>query len=726
MGTSGDVNTVAWSPNGTHFAAGSACLVDSNSMQYNRRNNLLFGDVSCRSLYELADHYTKRRMPESGVNSNRSMHVTQDSRLFQTVSMVAFSSDGSLMFSAGYDKKVRIYDITGNRVPEGSDVTLRHRAKVDLLSVSAQDLIATGCQRSKQNSIKVINSLEAVQRCHDEDFNPVVHNFSSRKAAERPENGIFPSALRFDPTGLYLLAGFASTSKEELTSGETCLWDIQTGERLAIAPETRNVFDVAWNPWCQTRPLFAVGCVAGANVNRGVRSIVKMYDVRAPLKYGLTMELDCPALDMNDILYCPFDENLIVAGCTNGKTYVWDLRRPHPEDYLCSLVHGYPLMELGEDDEASRERLDTGVRFCSWGHDRRHFYTGSSDGVVKVWDPYRALEDVFVKDVVQLNSGVMSGAFSPDYTSLLLGEVNGTVNVLEVGQCDRSIKDMDHFKLLASDRMPTFEEDPEDQQDVQNTQNEVQDENSGIATARSLLETGRMTLLPIGSLPIRQAVQGPNYAGPWDKSDDADQLRKSSIAFQRSFSGPLTAQCEIPACRDATTSKLVPEEAGDSGRSADRIPNALRSLGRQIDEKKKKSKMVVTPRLKCSQCRFRPARPRPDDGGDGYSKPLCERCGFSCLRCGGSAQVLGERVDEILCSACALRWRADVLGYRLLSERRSDASGSVSGEPTQSKTQEMVLESERLMGDDYLADEYENCVDEYYHSLWQDQPPSPL
>jgi len=31
-GTSSDVNTVAWSPNGRVFAAGSACLVDDDSM----------------------------------------------------------------------------------------------------------------------------------------------------------------------------------------------------------------------------------------------------------------------------------------------------------------------------------------------------------------------------------------------------------------------------------------------------------------------------------------------------------------------------------------------------------------------------------------------------------------------------------------------------------------------------------------------------------------------
>lgn len=726
-GTSGDVNTVAWAPNGTQFAAGSACLVDSDSMQYNRPNNLLFGDVPRRTLQELPDHVTKRKLAEAGVNSSRSMHATQDPWLFQTVSMIAFSPDGDLMYSAGYDCKVRIYDVTRNGIPEKSDVALRHKAPVDLLSVSAQGLLATGCQRSKKNSIKVVDPYEAIEHC-DEDFNPVMCNFSSRKAAERPENGIFPSALRFDPSGDYLLAGFASTSREEMTSGETCLWDVRTGEQLSISPETRNVFDVAWNPNCWQRPLFAVGCVAGVNVNRGVRSVIKMYDLRTHGKYGLSMELDCPALDMNDVMFSPYDENIIVAGCTNGKTYVWDLRQPQPEDHLYSLVHGEPLMELGDGDAESRERLDTGIRFCSWGSDRRNFYTGSSDGVVKVWDPYRAPEDVFVKDVIELNSGIMSGAFSPDYTSLLLGEVNGTINVLEVGQSDRSIKDADPMALVASEKRPVFDDEETGRQiktghqSQYEGQHEGETNDSGIATARRLLRTGQMTLRPIGSLPIRQAVQGPNYAGPWDRAEDADHLRKASLNLQRRFSSPPTTHCDIPACRDAAANKkLVPEEAGDSGRSVDRIPEKLRSLGREREKEGSNRKMVVAPTLKCSSCHVRPARPRADgDNDNAESESLCERCGFSCFRCGDSAEVVDVRVEEVVCSSCGLRWRADILGYKLLSGSPTSSGGG------KTMKRETARERDRRRGHDYLAGEGEECVEEYFHGLWQDRPPSPL
>lgn len=793
-GTSGDVNTIAWAPNGTQFAAGSACLVDSDSMQYNRPNNLLFGDISRKVLYEIPDHYTERERPGSGVNSSHSMHITQDHRLFQTVSMVAFSPDNSLLFTAGYDNVVRVYDVYDTEQPELRRPAIRHASKVDLLSVSPQGLLATGCQRSEKNSIRVIDPylLNAdSSELFDENGNKlkrVVHSFASRKAAERPDNDIYPSALRFDWSGEYLLAGFASTKREELTSGDTCLWDVRTGAQMTIFPETRNVFDVAWNSNRWKAPLFAVGCVAGTNVNRGTRSVIKLYDIRAPGRYGMSLELDCPALDMNDVLFCPYDDNLIIAGCTNGKTYVWDIRQPRPEDHLYSLVHGEPLMELGDDDPASRERLDTGIRFCSWGHDRRRLYTGSSDGVVKTWDPYRAPDDVFVRDVVQLNSGVMSGAFSPDYTSLLLGEVNGTVNALEVGQVGRSIKDMDYFDLIS------FEDEAHASDDANDTDKSSK-EDSGVATAQQLLQTQQMALRQMGNLPIRQAVQGPNYAGPYDNAVDAPELRQAAAQFQLLHCAPPTEQCSIPACREAASSNVVPEEAGDSGRSADRIPGALRSLARtasSLDNGKvgtrSANSSIVPPVLKCSKCNIRHARPRTeadaaaataendDDGDVDASKPLCERCNFGCPRCGRKAGILSHNEDSVIASVFCLRcravWRADVLGYKLVYQHHGGdgdgSGGGVGGDdegwdprlderfmyerarmmgirkrvPTTTpaagsahdngkkamrrKPRETQVERDKRRGHDYLADDGEDCIQEHYHSLWQDRPASPL
>lgn len=91
------------------------------------------------------------------------------------------------------------------------------------------------------------------------------------------------------------------------------------------------------------------------------------------------------------------------------------------------------LSPLPADDDPHwrpREVADTGVKFASWGETTDRLYTGSSDGVVKSWNVKRAAEDVLVRNVVQLEAGVMSGSFSPDLTQLLIGDAVGGVNLL--------------------------------------------------------------------------------------------------------------------------------------------------------------------------------------------------------------------------------------------------------------------------------------------------------
>jgi len=80
----------------------------------------------------------------------------------------------------------------------------------------------------------------------------------------------------------------------------------------------------------------------------------------------------------------------------------------------------------------NRWSWDTGIRFCSWNQSREGLLTGSSDGVVKEWNIFKATEDAHIKDIVTLNSPVMSGIFSADFTKLVVGEVNRTVTMLEV------------------------------------------------------------------------------------------------------------------------------------------------------------------------------------------------------------------------------------------------------------------------------------------------------
>jgi len=302
---------------------------------------------------------------------------------------------------------------------------------------------------------------------------------------------------------------------------------------------------------------------------------------------------------MNDVLFNPVDDHLVTAGCTDGVSYVWDLR--NPDHILHEFAHGAALMEL--DEMQARETVDTGVRFLSWGQTARHLFTGSSDGVVSSWNPYLAKEDAHVEEIARLKSGVMTGAFSPDFTDLLLGEVNGSISVLSVGSETSEKFDLecaDHRTIMGKSVAP----------------------GSGIAVANELVETRQIELRPFGDLPIRQAVQGPcySYTGYIDQSKDADELRKAAAEMQQKFLPP-TLPCNL----DHRPPLFTEEEQGDDGAWKDRIPEAVRYAPRTGNPAKV---------LECFRCR----------------NPL-------------STVKIDATVEEVLCDGCDLAWRVDILGF---------------------------------------------------------------
>jgi DNA-directed RNA polymerase subunit RPC12/RpoP len=129
----------------------------------------------------------------------------------------------------------------------------------------------------------------------------------------------------------------------------------------------------------------------------------------------------------------------VAAGSTDGRLYVWDLRNPN--QLLHELRHGLPICEtplkyLNPPTPYKRDERwmwDTGIRFCTWNHSRTGFVTGSSDGVVKIWDIFRSTEDAHRADLVRLDSAITAATYSQDYSRLIVGEVNKAITVLDVG-----------------------------------------------------------------------------------------------------------------------------------------------------------------------------------------------------------------------------------------------------------------------------------------------------
>ncbi|PSN67811.1 WD40 repeat-like protein [Corynespora cassiicola Philippines] len=691
-GASSDVHTVAWSPDGQCFAAGAVCVTDAHSMQYNRPNNLLYGNVAYNTIHELREHYVERPKMESGPNSTQAMFESQDRKLYTTISSVAFSPNGKYMFSAGYDNHAVIWEAPRDGTQPRLIKALKHKAEVDMLAVSCTGKVATAAKKSSRhgsaNAVKVIS----IGEDDPEQIERV--SFTSQKAGERPDLNILPTALQFEPNhGRLLLAGFGANNREDRfdTNGDICLWDLHSQEQLYIHGSGRNVFDVAWNGDQRCRPWFAVGCVAGGNVNRGTRSVLRLYDGYGLDRYSMAMEIECKALDMNDVLFCPHDENLIAAGCTSGRAYVWDLR--WPDTWLRELAHSSSLMPL--DDYIDREITDTGVRFLSWGDNASRLYSGSSDGVVKVWDVIGSEEETFVKDLATLDSGIMAGAFSPDYSKLLIGEVDGSVNVLEVGRDDSY--DAEKLKYI-----PYVEGPDEDAMEIPTT---------GVAIASDLVVSGEMVQIPFGGYPVRQAVQGPNYNGPYDNAIDAPFLREQALEMQLHLSKSPAPQCDIWACND--TVKVTSEEVGDSGRSEDRIPDELRKQWKLGG-----ASSLPPGKSRCANC-GRAARPMNSQEVD--VAPLCERCSFACFRCGANNNV-DPKTETLNCHHCQRVWSIGTLGFECVRETLDPTNFS----DVPSLRQYAKKVSRTKLGEDNASfgDEM-NALTDYFHSLATDRPDSP-
>nr|POE53307.1 rik1-associated factor 1 [Quercus suber] len=504
-GTSGDVHCLAWHPDGKHFAAGSIAVSDPQSLQYNKGLNLLAGEIDA-DIHELQEHHTDRPfvVDANDLASSHAMRESQDPRLFMTVSAIGFHSEpgNDIMYTAGYDRKVHVYSV-GNLVQHQYEI--HHSANIDLLDISGQGLLATGCAESQESTINVF-------KCSQKAWQPIA-SFSSEK--QNSTFSLLPRALKWGNTFQYqdyLLAGFSGQwnddSEQYRLAGDIGLWSFTTDDtvtRIRLDSVGHGVFDVAWNPApSSASTIFAAACGHKAyDMQQPTRTVIQCYSP-SQLKQPV-MSWQCPASDINDVLYCPHDGNLLSAGATDGKVYVWDQRfasksrRP-----LHVLSHLESLNVLPHDQD--RELADTGVRFLSWGATSSRLYSGSSDGLVRVWNPYRAPGDALVDTVASFGSAIMSGSFSPDYHELLIGEEKGRLNVLSVGHGDGD----NHKPTARAFNLRRAEQEPDFMPETY------------FATAEDMVENGEIEYRSMGALPVRQAVQGPKYAGPYFKPTQAD------------------------------------------------------------------------------------------------------------------------------------------------------------------------------------------------------------
>ncbi|KAJ5495591.1 hypothetical protein N7539_000707 [Penicillium diatomitis] len=507
-GTSNDVASVTFSPDGTRFAAGSTALSD----QYNRANNLVYGDIPKNTLYELPNHNVPRRV-------NAAM---ADERLFPTVSTVQWVDQ--TFYTASYDQTVKIWDaqdLSATRVPNCTR-TLQHDSGVLVMGVSSKmpHLVATGT--THQFHLWNLN-----------DHQSGSQSLQIKRDPRQKANIVLgPTVLGWGEapgSKQYLVGGMAEQIPDNemdekkrfqvVNHGHLGLWKVHESsvEVCRIRGfDSQNIFDLKWH---QTQPRFAIGSTYSQAMNLPLRSksVVQLYDIESGDRAVVTGKCACAAADINEVTFCPMDSTYVTASCTEGSTYVWDTR--FNQKPIHKLQHGPSVMAL--NPLYARELVDFGVRVALWGTTMDQFYTGATDGYLKQWDIRRSTEDALVANTAHLNDGITCGAFSADKSQLLLGDFGGGIHVLT---CENTDEDQSSFAFKPAPD-PASTEEP------------------GIPVANELLDSRQLIMHPVYG-----PVQGPCYKGPyaaWARGlppmTPADKIKRTPLLgkFQaRQFDGP--------------------------------------------------------------------------------------------------------------------------------------------------------------------------------------------
>lgn len=407
-GASGDILALTWSPDGTRFAAGAAAKIDPLNMQYNRPNNLVLGDVTNNRLKEIPDHWIARP---------NAMNV-DDPRLYMSVTDMQWVGDR--LYTASFDKTVKIWDAScSNNI--SCVQSLVHDSQVELTTISPfnSNILATGTD--------VITVW---------DTRDVENPTSTILPIDRPNVKFASTALAWGVTPVtkaFLAGGMSEPGDEPNYKGHLGLWRAREDcfEAIKLSSYSQNIHDLKWHsslPHYVTASPEDPHGARSKGIGTGTKSIVRVFSIERATSI---MEFSCPALDVNQVTFCPTDGRYLTASCTNGATYVWDHRKG--DRILHELWHGDPINPIAHD--RSRETVDVGVRVALWGSSAGRFYTGASDGVLKCWDIRRSSEDALLRNLQTFQDEIMCASFSPDQSHLLVGDSGGAVHVLSSGPC---------------------------------------------------------------------------------------------------------------------------------------------------------------------------------------------------------------------------------------------------------------------------------------------------
>lgn len=463
----GDVSTVSWVSNNAYIA-GTTVHMDSHNQQYNKPGNLVLGSVSRGSatLQAYSDHRIPRPVVEKGENSTEAMRESQDPWLYTSVVCSDYDPVHDRTYTSGFDQKVKMWKVDESQRTMRCLHTWEHQGPVNFVQASpfVDDdfgLVATAAD-VPSDAVRIYR----VPKDDRDVTNDSFRSFSCSRILNLDGTPLvtdkwtyFPSTMKWGiAAGVkhMLLVGYSPRSlttedhdipADRLNTGELCLWDALTGDRVTItSAKTQNIFEVLWHP---TQPIFIA---ATSPMGEGLKDSRVKTQVRifkrinnngyfTGTAFSQIKALDCAADDINELTIMPNSVafSYVTAGCTDGKAYVWDTALS--DKPIQVLAHGPAFEGVAAGDNED----DTGVKFTAWGNSLDRFYTGSSDGIVKVWNVRCSGKKAKGKVILEASAQISFGSFSPDRSRLIIGDASGRIFVLSVDKTDGKPAEFDAF-----------------------------------------------------------------------------------------------------------------------------------------------------------------------------------------------------------------------------------------------------------------------------------------
>ncbi|KAK9461376.1 quinon protein alcohol dehydrogenase-like superfamily [Lipomyces oligophaga] len=387
--SSGDIISADFSVDNSHFAIGNVASEDA----YNRSGNCMVGTLFSDELRVLGYHFQSLQASE---------------RQYATVTAVKFSSQKTSLFSAGFDAQIIEWDYTTfelkQQIKTDKPIVIMKKAVIN-----DSELLISALKGGEILSVNPdSNDRQRYAKRRYKNYSPsistldiVCKSVTSPKVIASYE--FFPPGQQEAPRAYY---------------GRGYVFELATGKAVGHLPHNVLGQDIFVHP---TLPLVAFGA-GPTDHEKSCCTVVQLYDA-ATLDSAMpkpVVSFTSAQIDINCVSISPCGQ-FVTTGGTDGSTYVFDRR--FPTVHLHRLSHGSSLnfFEDGTDIECE----DTGVETAVWvpgASDR--FITGSSDGVLKLWDirTGNCLKNLFTG-----HNPIMTTIMSSDGDHIIVGDTGHTI-----------------------------------------------------------------------------------------------------------------------------------------------------------------------------------------------------------------------------------------------------------------------------------------------------------